>query len=99
MTMKAGDCTTMDDIRANIDRIDADLMSLFSERWSFIRRAAEIKAERGLSADIPARVAEVRDNARRNAAAHGLDPDFYDRLWADLIQHAIAYEKGQLGED
>ena len=40
MTMKAGDCTTMDDIRANIDRIDAD-----------------------------------------------------------LIQHAIAYEKGQLGED
>ena len=99
MTMKAGDCTTMDDIRVNIDRIDADLMALFSERWSFIRRAAEIKAERGLSADIPARVAEVRDNARRNAAARGLDPDFYDRLWADLIQHAIAYEKGQLGED
>ena len=99
MTMKAGDCTTMDDIRANIDRIDADLMALFSERWSFIRRAAEIKAERGLPAHIPARVAEVRDNARRNAAAHDLDPDFYDRLWADLIQHAIAYEKGQLGED
>ena len=99
MTMKAGDCTTMDDIRANIDRIDADLMALFSERWSFIRRAAEIKAERGLPADIPARVAEVRYNARRNAAAHDLDPDFYDRLWSGLIQHAIAYEKGQLGED
>ena len=57
MTMKAGDCTTMDDIRANIDRIDADLMALFSERWSFIRRAAEIKADRGLPAGIPARVA------------------------------------------
>ena len=99
MTMKAGDCTTMDDIRANIDRIDADLMALFSERWSFIRRAAEIKAECGLPADIPARVAEVRDNARRNATTHSLDPDFYDRLWSDLIQQAIAYEKSQLGED
>lgn len=94
----AGDCTTMEEIRANIDRIDADLMALFAVRWSFIRRAAEIKAELGLPADIPARVAEVRENARANADAHGLDAGFYERLWSDLIRHAIAHEKSLLGE-
>jgi isochorismate pyruvate lyase len=98
MAKTAADCTTMEEIRENIDRIDIGLMALFAERWSFIGRAAEIKANLGLAADIPVRVQEVRDNARKNAQAHGLDGDFYDDLWSRLIQHAIAYEKSRLGE-
>ena len=98
MAKTAADCTTMAEIRENIDRVDKALMALFGERWSFIRRAAEIKAGLGIPADVPARVKEVRDNANRNAQAHGLDGDFYEEIWAQLIEHAIAYEKTQLGE-
>ena len=99
MAKTAAECTTMMDIRENIDRVDSALMALFAERWSFIGRAAEIKAGLGIPADVPVRVKEVRDNANRNAKAHGLDGDFYEGIWAQLIQHAIAYEKAQLGED
>jgi isochorismate pyruvate lyase len=89
----------MAEIRDNIDRIDRALMALFAERWSFIGRAAEIKASLGLKADIPARVEEVRANARGNARRHGLDEAFYDEIWARLIRHSIAFEAERLGED
>ncbi len=97
MSEKAADCRTMAEIRENIDRIDRALMDLFAERWTFIGRAAEIKAELGLKADIPARVEEVRNNARENAQARGLDGDFYDTLWAQLIRHSIEHEEKTLG--
>jgi isochorismate pyruvate lyase len=98
MAKTAADCTTMADIRENIDRVDQALMALFAERWSFINRAAEIKVGLGIPADVPERVKEVRDNAHRNATDHGLDGDFYEGIWAELIQHAIEHEKKLLGE-
>lgn len=98
MPETAAECRTMAEIRQNIDRIDRALMQLFAERWTFIGRAAEIKAGLGLKADIPARVDEVRANARENARQHGLDESFYDDLWNRLIQHSIAYEAERLGE-
>ncbi|WP_085024942.1 chorismate mutase family protein [Ensifer aridi] len=93
------ECTTMADVRAEIDRLDRALMELFAERWGYIERAAEIKRPLKLKADIPGRVAEVRENARRNAIDLGLAPDFYERLWSELIDHAIAHERKLLGED
>ena len=99
MAKTAADCTTMAEIRENIDRVDQALMALFAERWSFIGRAAEIKAGLGIPADVPERVKEVRDNAHRNAEARGLDGAFYEEIWAQLIQRAIAHEKTLLGED
>jgi isochorismate pyruvate lyase len=99
MAKTAADCTTMAEIRENIDRVDSALMALFAERWSFIGRAAELKVGLGIPADVPERVREVRDNANRNAAAHGLDGDFYEAIWAQLIQHAIQHEKKLLGEE
>ncbi|PST27267.1 chorismate mutase [Mesorhizobium plurifarium] len=99
MQKTPAECTTMADIRVEIDRLDRALMTLFAERWSYIERAAEIKRPLNLKADIPARVAEVKENARRNAAELGIEPDFYEQLWAQLIAHAIAHERKLLGED
>lgn len=93
---QAAECQSMDELRVEIDRIDAQLMQLLAERWSFINRAAEIKAGSGLPADIPSRVDEVRANVRAHAAALGLDPVFYDRLWSQLIRHSIAFEEAVL---
>ena len=49
---KPADCTSMAQIRAEIDRLDEDLVRLFAERAGYIDRAAEIKAE----VDLPARI-------------------------------------------
>ena len=99
MQKTPAECTTMADIRAEIDRLDRALMTLFAERWGYIERAAEIKRLLNLKADIPARVAEVKENARRNAVELGLDPDFYEPFWGQLIERAIAHERKLLGED
>lgn len=99
MQKTPAECSTMADIRAEIDRVDRALMMLFAERWGYIDRAAEIKRPLKLKADIPARVAEVRENVRRSATELGLEADFYDRLWSQLIDHAIAHERKLLGEE
>lgn len=93
------DCQSMTDIRVEIDRLDKALIELFRQRFAYIGRAAEIKKPTGLKADIPARVSEVEQNARRNAVAAGLDPDFYEKIWSQLIRHSIAHEKDILGEN
>ncbi|MDO9416277.1 chorismate mutase family protein [Pararhizobium sp.] len=98
MAKAPADCTSMAEIRLEIDRIDQALMELFHERWTFIHRAAEIKTGTTMKADIPSRVDEVRANARARAASMGMDPAFYDALWAQLIRHSINYEKNILGE-
>ncbi len=90
------DCTTMAEIRAEIDRLDAELVALFAERTGFIDRAAAIKEQVGLPARIDDRVEEVVANVRRHAAAHGLPPDKLEKLWRKLIDWSIEREEDHL---
>ncbi|WP_135448856.1 chorismate mutase [Tabrizicola caldifontis] len=96
---KPADCTTMAHIRAEIDRLDEDIVRLFAERAAYIDRAAEIKAEADLPARIEARVEEVVRNVRRHAATYGLPPDLVEKLWRRLIDWSIAREESKLGPD
>ena len=90
------DCTTMADIRAEIDRLDAELVALFAQRTAYIDRAAEIKEEVGLPARIEDRVEQVVGNVRRHAVAHGLPPDKLEKLWRKLIDWSIEREEDHL---
>ncbi|AWB47664.1 chorismate mutase [Gemmobacter aquarius] len=92
------DCETMADIRAEIDRLDAELVALFAQRVGYIDRAAAIKAGVGLPARITPRVEEVVANVRRHAEAHGLPPDKLEKLWRKLIDWSIEREEGHLGQ-
>ena len=96
--MKAADCTNMAELRAEIDRVDAELVALFAERTSFIDRAAEIKTAIGMPARIGSRVEEVVANVRRHAEAHGLPPDKIEKLWRKVIEWSIAREESVLGK-
>jgi isochorismate pyruvate lyase len=93
------DCTTMADIRAEIDRLDDDLVRLFAERAGYIDRAGEIKAVVDLPARIDERVEEVVRNVRRHAETYGLPPDLVEKLWRRLIDWSIAREESRLGPD
>ncbi len=92
-------CETMADIRAEIDRLDIELVALFAQRVGYIDRAAQIKAVVDLPARIDSRVEEVVTNVRRHAAAHGLPPDKLEKLWRKLIDWSIEREEHTLGRD
>lgn len=93
------DCSDMAELRAEIDRLDAELVALFAQRTGFIDRAAEIKAPLGLPARIDGRVEEVVANVRRHAVSHRLPPDKIEKLWRKLIDWSIEREESQLGKE
>ncbi len=85
-------CETMADLRGEIDRVDRALLDLLAERQRYIDRAVVLKRRENLPARIGSRVAEVIANVRSGAERRGLDPAQAERIWADLIEAAIARE-------
>ena len=96
---RPADCETMQDIRAEIDRIDVALISLLAERAGYIDRAAQVKTVVGLPARTVDRVEQVVANVRAEADARGLAPDLAEVLWRQLIEWSIAREEIVLGAD
>lgn len=87
------DCQDMADIRAEIDRLDAQLMGLHVQRAAYIDAAAQIKLRDGLPARLTDRVNEVLANVAAHAAGAGLPPAPYVDMWRVLIEAAIAREE------
>ena len=95
----AAECTRMAEIRAEIDRVDEDLVRLFAERATYIDRAVVVKTGINMPARITSRVEEVVANVRGHAATYGLPPDLVEKLWRRLIDWSIAREETVLGKD
>ena len=93
------DCTSMADIRAEIDRVDEELVRLFALRAGYIDRAGVIKTQVHLPARIESRVEEVVQNVRRHAVTYGLPPELVEKLWRRLIDWSITREESVLGPD
>ena len=91
------DCTSMAEIRAEIDRLDTDLVHLFAHRAGYIDPAAEIKAEVALPARIDARVEEVVQNVRRHAETYGLPPELVENPGPGVTCAAHAPEENRRG--
>ncbi len=97
--MTPAECRTMAEVRAEIDRIDGQIVALLVERLGYIDRAAELKPALGLPARIDERVEEVVAKVRARAMAEGLDPVLAESLWRRLIDWSIAREEAVIGRD
>ena len=96
--MKApADCHSMPELRAEIDRLDGEIVAKLVARAGYIDRACELKAANGLPARIEDRVEEVVAKVRARAQADGLDPALVEDLWRRLIEWSIAREERRLG--
>jgi isochorismate pyruvate lyase len=84
-------CTTMLEVRAGVDAVDAALVQLLTRRFGYMDAAARIKPERGHVRD-EARKAQVIANARAHAAAAGIPEAAIGEIWELLVEASIAYE-------
>lgn len=92
-TKLPAECETKDDVRHEIDRIDAGLLTLFAERHTYVSRMAQLKQDPREALDKE-RVEAVIDKVRGRAATLGLDEDQAELVWRVLIDWNINYEKG-----
>lgn len=87
----AKQCTSMEQVRTEIDRLDRMLVRLLSERQRYIERAAEIKSNRTSVRD-EGRIADVIAKVLREAESSGLSADIAEPVWRTLIERSIALE-------
>lgn len=84
-------CETMDEVRAGVDSVDAQIISLIARRFAFMDAAARIKADRASVRD-EMRKAQVLAHIADRARAAGLDPAIMVRMYDELIEASIAHE-------
>ena len=84
-------CRTMLDVRAGVDQLDREIMTLIGERFRFMEAAARIKPSRERIRD-EGRKAEILANVALHAAKQGVPPDVAADLYERLIEASIAYE-------
>ena len=91
----AKDCRDMSEVRAEIDRIDAELVDLIAARFTYVDRAWQLKADPG-DAYVHWRVQQVIDKVKAHAKAKELPPELTEALWRQMIGWFVQYEEEKL---
>ena len=94
-TREAQKCTSMDEVRAEIDRIDQAMVDLICERFSYVDRAWQLKNSPA-DARVPWRIQQVIDKVKARAAENNLPPELVEALWRQMIGWFIQYEEERL---
>ncbi len=91
-------CERLEDVRANLDRVDQQIVELLAERGAYVAQAAALKPDAASVAD-PRRVEQVIAQARGWAIARGFDPDLVEEVYRTMIPAFVAYEAARRASD
>jgi chorismate mutase-like protein len=88
------ECTSLEEIRSNIDTIDKSIVDLLSQRASYVNEAARYKKD---ITDVKAsqRVASMIKQRRQWAEQSGLNADFVEKLFMSIVNFFIGKESKQ----
>jgi isochorismate pyruvate lyase len=92
---QAKDCTNMEEVRGEIDRIDRELVDLIGERFTYVDRAWQLKNSPA-EARVPWRIQQVIDKVKARAAEKQLPPELIEALWRQMIGWFVQYEEEKL---
>jgi len=84
-------CTSMPEVRAGVDAVDARLVALLARRFAYMRAAARIKPGRDQVRD-ETRKAAVIAAVRAQAVEASVPEAFVAETWERLVEASIAYE-------
>ena len=88
-------CENMEQVRAEIDRLDLAILDLVAERFGYVERAWQLKT-RPEEATVPWRIQQVIDRVRARAEEKGVPPELAEALWRQMIGWFIQYEEEKL---
>lgn len=84
-------CSTMGELRGDIDQLDRIIVELLSIRQGFMEQAARIKQDRNLVRDEQ-RIEDVVSKAITHAEEVGAHPELVEILYRQMIEWCINYE-------
>lgn len=90
-------CASLAEVRANIDRLDREIVRLLAERGRYVKDAARFKRDRYQVA-APARQAEVFARVRALAEQAGGEPDVVEAAYRSLVAGFVAREQSWFDE-
>ncbi|PIB50752.1 chorismate mutase [Pseudomonas sp. 2995-1] len=84
-------CTTLEDVRNNIDRLDQQIVTLLAERGRYVSQAARFKKDTdGVKA--PQRVEQVITKVRELSETVGANPEVTEQVYRAMISAFIEQE-------
>ena len=90
-------CGSLDEARAEIDRIDDAIIRLIAERGAFVAQAARFKKDAdGVRA--AERVEGVIRRVRAKASEYGADEDMAETLYREMIRRFVGMEMRAFAE-
>jgi chorismate mutase-like protein len=90
--------SALDDLRAELEAIDTELVQALARRFKVVMKVAAVKADEGIPVVLPDRIAQVLDRVAALAEAQGLDGDMTRRLYHLIIDEAIAVENQHMAD-
>jgi len=88
------DCTGMEDIRVEIDRMDKGIIAILGKRFQYVKSAAKFKTSE-TSVRAPERFKSMLEQRRLWASSEGLSPDAIEKMYRDLVNHFIKEEMSE----
>jgi isochorismate pyruvate lyase len=98
MIKQAEDCSSIQEIREAIDKIDQEIITLLGERYKYVKAIVRFKEPTKESIIAQERFDNVISSRRAMAKKYGLDPDMIEKLYKELMNHFIAEELKMLNK-
>lgn len=84
-------CSSLEEVRENIDRIDDSIIQLIAERTEYVMQAAAFKKSES-DVKAPDRVEAVIRKVREKAEKYGASPDIAETVYRNMINGFINME-------
>lgn len=84
-------CGNMVDIRAEIDRLDRQVIALLGQRFAYVKAASKFKTSE-TSVKAPERFQAMLKQRRTWAQEEGLNADAVEKMYHDLVTYFIDEE-------
>lgn len=84
-------CKNMTDIRAEIDRLDRQVVGLLGQRFAYVKAASRFKTSE-TAVRAPERLQAMLQQRRVWAEEEGLNADAIEKMYQDLVNHFIDEE-------
>ena len=88
------ECKSLEEVREEIDKVDAAILELIAKRKNYIKQAAKFKHSiEEIKTDE--RIDKVLSNARHNALRLGVSPDLVTKIYKAMIDDMVETEISQ----